>query len=358
MPVLPKQRAAASLQPPSKFRNVHCLSYRWPPAGAVAVALISQHPPRTTSVPSKSRNSGLRGSASLAKRTTPPPPSPNASRAPAARIATANRTSASSGAARQFHLDRWPLDRPRRARQRQQGSDRAASGPEISARRSLAHRTLDAAGILRLARPMALAHIRNRRRHPHPRARPIPCARRLRALLHIANQRLRIRAAQRRSLRLHRPRHRMVPPPNARRSTRRASRARIPSRPRLGSHRRRRPRRRLRAVRCISVSTGIPACAASKNTSRDANTWLDHDCVLLHFGFAFRAAALRPASLKSPFGSTGIPACANATTRYSPRCLVATRSRSFALAVSPSRGTARRARTPHKHTRAIECPRS
>ena len=60
MPVLPKQRAAASLQPPSKFRNVHCLSYRWPPAGAVAVALISQHPPRTTSVPSKSRNSAPR----------------------------------------------------------------------------------------------------------------------------------------------------------------------------------------------------------------------------------------------------------------------------------------------------------
>jgi hypothetical protein len=95
------------------------------------------------------------------------------------------------------------------------------------------------------------ADVGNRRRHPHPGARPVPRARRLRALLHIAKRRRRIRAAHRSSVRLHRPRHRMVAPPTALRSARCARATRSASRTRSRRHRRRGPRRRLPVAQAI-----------------------------------------------------------------------------------------------------------
>ena len=176
-----KQRAAASLQPP--LNSQRALPFV-PLASARICHSSSRHAQlRALQIPNLRAPADPRHS-----RNAPHPRRHRRTHHARRRLESLRRTELSRRVGRRApHLDRRPLDRPRRARQRQQGSDRAAPGPEIFARRSLAHRTLDAARILRLARPMARAHIRNRRRHPHPRARSIPRARRLRALLHVAN---------------------------------------------------------------------------------------------------------------------------------------------------------------------------
>ncbi len=55
----------------------------------------------------------------------------------------------------------------------------------------------------------------NRRRHPHPRSRPVSIARRIRTLLHARKRRRRIHPAHARRMRLDHPRRGVVAPPSA-----------------------------------------------------------------------------------------------------------------------------------------------
>jgi len=70
--------------------------------------------------------------------------------------------------------------------------------------------------------------------------------------------------------------------------------------------------------------------------------------------FAFRTAGLRPAHLPCSSVAQAFLPVPQVKTCCSPRCLASARSRSFRLSRFLSRGTARRARTRYKDTRAIQ----
>src|ERR1700722_4377645 len=92
-------------------------------------------------------------------------------------------------------LDRRALDGPRRERKRDSRNDRNAAGAEVSAGESLAHRALDASGVVWFAGTVGGADRRSGGWNRDPGARAVSGARRIRTLLYAGRREGRIPAA-------------------------------------------------------------------------------------------------------------------------------------------------------------------